>query len=161
MSNSTALAGRPALTERPDVFWAASGVDGGAAAASAPALQVDPVVRRIAVWAQALYLGNLLLLPGVAFVALLALGWRHRHDASPWVRQHLRVTVVASAVAGVLILGVCLAVLGLGGWQGPWTWVVLLTYLVCVHAALVLLGVYGLAKAMAGQPVRSLAEAAR
>ena len=42
----------------------------------------------------------------------------------------------------------------LGGYQSPDTWVVVVIYFTSCHATLVLLGVLGLAKAMAGQCYR-------
>ena len=41
-----------------------------------------------------------------------------------------------------------------GGYHQPYTWVVLLLYFTTAHASLVLLGVLGLARAMAGQGFR-------
>ena len=43
-----------------------------------PLLAADPVQRRLAITAEALYLINLMLAPGVAFLALAWLWFRHR-----------------------------------------------------------------------------------
>jgi len=45
-------------------------------------------------------------------------------------------------------------ILLLGGYDQPTTWVVLILYFTCCHSALILLGVLGLVKALAGQPYR-------
>jgi hypothetical protein len=104
----------------------------------------------VAVQAEALYLLNLLLLPGLAFVGLLWLVHRHADSPSELVRCHLKQTLVASLWAGVLLTAVTLAILLLGGLLVPATWVVLILYFTCCHAALVLLGIVGLSRAMAG-----------
>jgi hypothetical protein len=38
------------------------------------------------------------------------------------------------------------------GWNWEWTWVIVVIYFTCVHSTLILLGMVGLAKAMAGKP---------
>lgn len=105
-----------------------------------------------AVQAEALYLINLLLLPGLAFLLLLVLFRRHRDSADPLVRGHVRQAFAASLLAGLLLTGVP-ALIALAGDLGqPGTWMVLLLSFVCCHGALVLLGVLGLARALAGKP---------
>lgn len=108
----------------------------------------------IAVQAEILYLLNLLILPGLAFAALLWLAHRHRHHTSDIVRCHLRQTLFASIWAGMLLLMVTLLILPLGGWHVPMTWLVLILYFICCHSLLILFGVLGLSRAMAGLPIR-------
>jgi hypothetical protein len=116
---------------------------------------IDPAAGgTLAVTAEALYLVNLLLVPGIAFVILLALYLRNNKTAPLLARCHLRQTIAASLWAGVLLVLVNGLILALGGYQAPATWVVLILYFTTCHASLVLLGVLGLAKAMAGQPYR-------
>lgn len=105
----------------------------------------------IAVQAEALYLINLMLAPGFAFFILLWLARRHGGSASALVRCHLRQAVVASLWAGVLLMAVTLAIVLLGGFDNPATWMVLILYFVCCHAVLILFGVLGLSRAMSGQ----------
>jgi hypothetical protein len=105
----------------------------------------------VAVQAEALYLINLLLLPGVAFIGLLWLAHRHAGSPNPLTRCHLRQTLRASIWAGVLLMAVTLLIMLLGGFTAPATWVVLILYFISCHSALVLFGVLGLARAMAGQ----------
>lgn len=105
----------------------------------------------IAVQAEALYLINLMLAPGLAFLGLLWLTHRYRGSENALVRCHLRQTVVASLWAGTLLLAVTLMIVALGGIHVPATWVVLIIYFTCVHSTLILLGVFGLVRAMAGQ----------
>jgi len=105
----------------------------------------------LAVTAEALYLGNLLILPGIAFGVLLYLYLHHRQDAAPLARSHLEQTLVASLWGGGLLVLVNLLIILLGGYQGVHTWIIVITYFTVCHATLVVFGAYGLAKAMAGQ----------
>ena len=115
--------------------------------------QVQPEAdASIAVQAEALYLLNLLVVPGLAFVGLLWLARRHAGSPNPLTRCHLRQTVVVSLWAGLLLVAVTLLIMLLGGFEAPATWVVLILYFTCCHSTLVLFGVLGLARAMAGQP---------
>ncbi len=107
--------------------------------------------QSLAVLAEALYLSNLLLVPGVSFGILLWLWWCRRDQAPPLARAHLSQTVAGSLWAGVLLVLANAVIVLLGGYDGPWTWVVVITYFTFCHSALVVFGAYGLAKAMAGQ----------
>ncbi len=111
----------------------------------------DPPGQGIAVGAEALYLANLLLLPGLAFLALLVLGFAHRRDAPPLGRCHLRQTLAASLWAGAILVLANVLILALGGYQQPATWIVLILYFTICHSTLVLFGIVGLARAMAGK----------
>lgn len=117
-------------------------------------LDETPPGPRLAVTAEVLFLVNLMLAPGVAFLILVVLWRRHRNDTHPLVRNHLRQTVAASLWGGSLLVGVTVAVVLLGGFTNPWSWVVSLIYFVCFHAALILFGVIGLSRAMASRPYR-------
>ncbi|MGB5208302.1 MAG: hypothetical protein WBN76_11370 [Azonexus sp.] len=107
--------------------------------------------QNLAVLAEALYLINLLLLPGLAFAGLLALWLKNKDSAPPLARQHLRQTTFVSLAGGFLIVTLSGLILALGGLDWAWTWVVLVLYFTCIHSTLVLFGMYGLIKAMAGQ----------
>ena len=54
-------------------------------------LTTDPEIpgREIAVAAEALYLANLMLIPGLGFIALLVLWWREKDRAPELARIHL------------------------------------------------------------------------
>ena len=59
-----------------------------------PASEPDtPPGQSLAVFAEVLYLANLLLLPGIAFVVLLLLYVRNIGTAAPLPAAHLRQTV--------------------------------------------------------------------
>jgi uncharacterized Tic20 family protein len=110
--------------------------------------------QNLAVAAEVLYLANLLLLPGLAFVALLVLYYRNIRTAALLPVCHLRQTLAASLWAGALLLAANLLIVLLGGYRSPHTWMVVIIYFTTCHSTLVLLGVLGLAKAMAGQCYR-------
>lgn len=108
----------------------------------------------LAIAAEALFLLNLLALPGLAFAILAGLWFRFRHDAPPLARQHLRQAFVVSLWGGVLIVVCSAGILLAGGLHQQWTWVVLILYFTCIHSTLILLGMVALVKAMGGQAWR-------
>lgn len=113
--------------------------------------EVAPPGESLAIWAEVLYLANLLLAPGVAFIALLWLYWKHIGAAPPLARNHLRQTMNASLWAGMLLIIANGIVIAFGGYGKPETWLVVIIYFTCCHSALVLCGVFGLSRAMAGR----------
>lgn len=111
----------------------------------------DKPGQNLAVLAEALYLANLLLVPGIAFVILLWLWLRNKDSAPPLARQHLKQTTFVSLYGGTLIVALSAIFLAIGGLHWEWTWVVVIMYFTCVHSTLVMFGMFGLAKALAGQ----------
>ncbi|MDD5240498.1 MAG: hypothetical protein PHG47_02125 [Sulfuricella sp.] len=107
--------------------------------------------QSLAAWAEALYLSNLLIAPGLAFAALLWLYLKRPADMPALALCHLRQTISASLWAGALLVIANIAIILLGGYSAPNTWVIVILYFTTCHSTLVLLGVLGLAKAMAGQ----------
>lgn len=107
--------------------------------------------QALAVLAEALFLINLLLLPGLAFLALAGLWLRFRGDAPHLARQHLKQATLVSLWGGLLIVGFASAILFAGGLDWEYTWVALILYFTCIHSTLVLFGMYALIKAMNGQ----------
>ena len=105
----------------------------------------------LAVWAETLYLANLLLAPGLAFLALLWLYFRRKAGTPPLAVCHLRQAISASIWAGALLVIANALIILLGGYAAPNTWMIVIIYFTTCHSTLVLLGVLGLAKAMAGQ----------
>lgn len=106
---------------------------------------------RLAILAEALFLANLLVAPGLAFLALLVLWRRHRDSAPLVVRNHLQQTVIASIYGGAMLVGVSVAIFLLGGFDDPWSWVLGILYFVSFHATLVIFGVVGLNHAILGR----------
>jgi hypothetical protein len=114
--------------------------------------------RRLAVGAEALYLANLLFAPGLAFLALAFLWRRYRHKGPTLARDHLRQTFLVSLWGGLLMVAVTGALLIFGdlAWAraSGTVWVAVILYFTCIHSTLVLFGIVGLARALAGQAFR-------
>ena len=109
---------------------------------------------RFAIAAEGLYLANLLIAPGFAFLGLLWL-WRYAEvHRFPLARQHLRQTIAASIWAGVLLIGLSAIILLIGGLSSMWGWLAVILYVIFFHSGLVLCGMVGLSRAMAGKPFR-------
>jgi hypothetical protein len=104
----------------------------------------------VAIAAEALYLANLLLAPGLAFLILVVLYRRRYAGAAPLAASHLTQTLWASIWAGVLLVIVNVLILGLGGYRSSHTWIILITYFTLAHSTLVVFGAIGLSRAMAG-----------
>jgi uncharacterized Tic20 family protein len=117
-------------------------------------LDFDIPGRATAVAAEALYLANLMLIPGLGFVALLVLWWRERERAPELARGHLRQTVAASLWAGVLLVAANAAIILLGGYASAYTWIVVVLYFTTCHSTLIFCGAIGLSRALAGKPFR-------
>ncbi len=113
----------------------------------------DAPGQNLAVAAEALYLANLLLIPGIGFLLLFRL-WRKHPDAPALARNHLKQTFYVSLWGGLLLAIFSVTFLVLGGLQWAWTWVLVIMYFTCVHSTLVICGMFGLARAMAGKPFR-------
>lgn len=107
--------------------------------------------QNLAVIAESLFLGNLLVAPGVCFAVLLWLWQRNKDDAPQLARQHLKQATYVSLWGGLLIVTLIALFLALGGLQQEWTWVVVILYFTCIHSTLVLFGMFALVKALAGQ----------
>ena len=110
--------------------------------------------KTLAVTAETLFLLNLLLLPGLAFAALLLVYLAKRHSSPPLAANHLVQTTGVSLIGGGLLVVVIALILALGGFDSGYTWVVVILYFTFIHSSLILLGVMGLVKAMAGQHFR-------
>ena len=110
--------------------------------------------REIAVAAEALYLANLMLIPGIAFAALLVLWWRERGRAPALARNHLGQTLAASLWAGLLLVVANVAIVLAGGCGSPYTWIIAILYFTVCHSTLIFCGAIGLARALAGRHFR-------
>ena len=112
----------------------------------------EPSGQSLAVAAEALFLVNLMLAPGLGFLAITWLWLKRRKDAPPLARCHLDQTFFVSLWGGLLLVVANAALFLIFGWDWEWTWVAVILYFTCVHSTLILLGMVGLAKAMAGKP---------
>lgn len=114
----------------------------------------SPPGQSLAVVAESLYLLNLLLLPGLAFIALVVIYLSSARTAPPLARCHLRQTLSASIWAGVILVVINALIIVFGGYDAPYTWIFVLSYFTACHSTLILFGTLGLAKAMAGKAWR-------
>jgi uncharacterized Tic20 family protein len=110
--------------------------------------------KTLAVAAETLFLVNLLLLPGLAFAALLLVYLAKRHSSPPLAANHLAQATGVSVIGGALLVLVIALILALGGFDSGYTWMVVILYFTFIHSSLILLGVMGLVKAMSGQHFR-------
>ena len=104
----------------------------------------------LAVAAESLFLANLLVAPGLSFLAIAWLRLKHP-DAPPLARCHLDQAFFVSLWGGILLVVASGAFIAFGGLTWEWTWVVVILYFTTVHSTLILFGALGLAKAMAGK----------
>lgn len=110
--------------------------------------------KDLAVKAEAWYLANLLIAPGISFVILLRMYLRHRHDEKTMLGvDHVRHTFFMSIIGGVSVISGCL-LLFLGGGNTGAGWMGIIIYFTIMHSAFVMWGILGLAWALAEQNVK-------
>ncbi len=107
--------------------------------------------KKLAITAEFLYLMNLLVLPGIAFFILTWLYLKYDSKSPSLASCHLRQSFSASIWAGLLLLLVTSIVFFAGGYDSPYLWVTMILYFTICHSSLIVLGVFGLVKAMAGE----------
>jgi hypothetical protein len=107
--------------------------------------------QSLAVLAEILYLVNLLLLPGIAFIILIFMYRKYADSDLLLARCHIRQAFITSLWAGFFIIIVNAVILIFGDYTQPWTWVVLIIYFTTIHSTLVMLGVIALSRALAGK----------
>ncbi len=109
----------------------------------------------LAIAAQAFYITNMLLAPGLG-AGMLAMLYLHcaRKKAPAIALNHLRQAVFATVWTGV-ILAVFLGLMFVtGGYPSPWFWPLMGIYFVFFHLPLSWFGVKGLSSALAGENYR-------
>jgi uncharacterized membrane protein YtjA (UPF0391 family) len=110
--------------------------------------------QALAVRLEVIYLINLMLLPGLAFLVLIYLYRKHGNSPSRLVRNHLRQTVGTSLLGGTLLVIVIASILLFGGLSTAYTWVAVIVYFTLIHSSLILCGAIGLSRAMVGKTVQ-------
>lgn len=104
---------------------------------------------RAAIIYQSLYLMNLLIIPGLSFLALLWLFYK-RKEKLGWQRIHLYRSVQLSLLAGFFIIIIPVIVLvTTNAFEA--SLMVMIIYFVTMHTAFVLLGMLNLSRAMANK----------
>ena len=110
--------------------------------------------QSLAVTAESLYLVNLMLAPGLAFIILLLLFQIKKKQLTPLAANHFSQTIGVSVVGGVLLVCISASLALLGGPDSGYTWMVVILYFTFIHSSLILMGVIGLVKALNGQHFR-------
>lgn len=104
------------------------------------------LVLRLPILAPSLYLLNLLILPGIAFLFLCYLYLKFKDIDDYVARNQLRQNYFASIVSGIAIVGFSLVIILIGGFSSMYSWMLMLIYALSIHATFVLLGALSLAK---------------
>jgi len=103
--------------------------------------------------AEAWYLCNLLVLPGISFAFLARLFIKHGGgDRSSLATNHIRQTFFMSLLGGGLVFSGCIGLyLWLGDTPNGWMWIIM--YFTLVHTSFVMWGILGLAWSLAKKPI--------
>lgn len=109
--------------------------------------------QQLAILAESLYVANLLIIPLLGFIILGFIFLKRHGTAPPLAQSHLEQTIAASigiaimfiAFAGIIML------LRMWGLEAVGVWIIVVIVFTIIHATMVLFGVLGLAKAMAGK----------
>jgi len=109
--------------------------------------------QSLAVLAESLYVANLLILPFLAFIVLGFIFMKKHASAPPLARSHLEQTISASIGIAILFIACAgiILLLKIWGLEDAGLWIIVVTVFTIIHATMVLFGVLGLAKAMAGK----------
>ena len=109
--------------------------------------------QSLAVLAESLYVANLLILPFVAFIILCVVFLKNHRKAPALAQSHLEQTLSASISIAIMFFAATVIVMLLRMWglEDVTVWMIVVIVFTIIHATMVLLGVLGLAKAMAGK----------
>jgi len=106
----------------------------------------------MAIAAEAFYVTNMALAPGLGFLMLMMLYFHCSRKNAPAVAlNHLRQTLAATfwtTVLAAVFLGLIVAT---GGYPSPWFWTLLSSYFLLFHLPLTAFGVIGLGRALGGR----------
>lgn len=116
--------------------------------------EVEDKSTNTAILAETLFLANLLLIPVIPFLVLLYLFKKYAEKPDSIAYNHLRQTLIASIFAGIFIVIIVGIFYFFSSTSAAVTWTVIITYMTCVHSVFVMLGIYGLSKAMTGHKVK-------
>ena len=109
--------------------------------------------NKTAVLAESLYVANLLIAPGLAFIWLAIIFIKKHGKVGPLARAHLEQTIAASVWIAVMFFSAAITVLILNtaGVEDLAIWMLVIILFTLIHATMVLFGVVGLAKALSGK----------
>ena len=106
--------------------------------------------QRSAIIYQSLYLMNLLLIPGIAFIILLWFLKKEKKQIG-WHKAHLYRSIQLSLLAGLFIAVIPLLVIFISK-QSEVSVIIMVIYFISVHTTFVMLGMLNIARAMAKKP---------
>lgn len=109
--------------------------------------------RDLAIAVEAWFLVNLMLLPFIGFLSIVYLYRKHYQSAPVLAKNHLRQTLGVSLVGGCLLVFITISIALVGGFDSGYTWVMVVMYFTLVHTSLILMGAFGLSKALSGKSV--------
>lgn len=109
----------------------------------------------LAIAAEAFYITNMVLAPGLGFIMLAFLyPYCLRRKAPAIAMDHLRQAMWATLWTGVLAIIFLGLIFVTGGYPSPWFWPLLTVYFLGIHLPLSWLGVVGLGRALSGESYR-------
>lgn len=109
----------------------------------------------LAIAAEAFYITNMILAPGLGFIMLLFLRMHCKTKNAPAIAlNHLRQTLVATFVTGAIAVVFVVAIWLTGGLDSPYFWHLLTGYLVLFHLPLSWFGLVGFGRAISGKNYR-------
>jgi hypothetical protein len=94
---------------------------------------------------------NLTFLPALAFVMLLL--ERSKVDNNSLADCHLKFAIKLNLLAAGALILVSMLMISLGGFDSGWTWVFVITYFVLVHTLFIVMAVWALIRAWAGNTI--------
>lgn len=105
--------------------------------------------------AEAFYITNMILAPGLGFIMLVFLYFHcSRKHAPAFALNHLRQTLVATFWAGLIAAAFVGLIYATGGYPSPYFWSLLGFYFIAIHLPLCWFGLKGLDRALAGKEYR-------
>lgn len=116
-------------------------------------IKTPPEGQGLAITTEALYVANLLMLPGIAFLAILWLYHSNKGSASEFALCHMRQTISATLWVIALIVVLNVVIIFSGGYGSPNMWLIIMAF-EFIHIPLILVGVIGALKALHGKPFK-------
>jgi len=91
---------------------------------------------------------NLTILPVIGFILLLLI---YRNTSEPGIaRYHSVLGIKINLAAAVALFIVSAAMIALGGFDSPWTWVYVISYFTIVHTIFIVFAIWALVRAWSG-----------
>ncbi|MDH5433171.1 MAG: hypothetical protein OEY19_04440 [Gammaproteobacteria bacterium] len=107
--------------------------------------------QQLAYNAHLYFLLNLTFLPLIAFIWSVLRYFKQKRVMSQATRHHFLQSLVMQFFSGILLIGVSGLIVEFGGWQSPYTIMILIIYFTCIHSLLILAAVYAMSKTAGGK----------